>query len=346
MNKQDEEEWKIISENKKYEVSNLAQIRNKNTKKIMKKKITIDDYEEITLCIGKRKTYRVHRLVAQAFIPNLDNFLQVNHKDRNKRNNRVSNLEWVTNSMNIQHSVETGVNTYKRAVRQRNLEGNEVAVFDSIKEASKEVKCAPESISRCASGKIEIVASSKWEYVKRIKEEAREDIPWKEIDNYSNYRIYNNGQIYGDYIKKYLTPSIVNGYYRVSLWRDNIGKSCYIHRLVAQLFCDNSDNKPIVNHRDGNKLNNHYTNLEWVTCSENNKHAYIIGLKKAVKRVNQYAKEDKDKRVPLRAFNNLEEAAESVKFKSKGVISTIKSNISMACTGKRKTAYGYKWDYL
>ena len=68
------------------------------------------------------------------------------------------------------------------------------------------------------------------------------------------------------------------GYKTVSLWKNNIGSSKTIHRLVALTYLTNPNNLPEVNHIDGNKLNNHVDNLEWVTRSENMIHAYSIGL--------------------------------------------------------------------
>jgi len=64
------------------------------------------------------------------------------------------------------------------------------------------------------------------------------------------------------------------GYYSVGIRR----KTHMVHRLVAQAFIPNPDNKPFVNHKDGNKLNNHVDNLEWCTCAENNAHARETGL--------------------------------------------------------------------
>lgn len=69
------------------------------------------------------------------------------------------------------------------------------------------------------------------------------------------------------------------GYFTVALNH----KTHSVHRLVAAAFCDNTNNKPYVNHIDGNKQNNHYVNLEWCTPSENEKHAHSIGLKKSSK---------------------------------------------------------------
>lgn len=69
------------------------------------------------------------------------------------------------------------------------------------------------------------------------------------------------------------------GYYQVILSNGTIKKHCLIHRLVAETFISNLENKRCVNHIDGNKQNNLFSNLEWATYSENNKHAYDIKLK-------------------------------------------------------------------
>nr|QBK85392.1 MAG: HNH endonuclease [Iridovirus LCIVAC01] len=350
-NKEEEkEEWRTIPGNEKYEASNLSQIRNTKTKRILKKYITETGYERIGLYSQNgRKNNQVHRLVAQAFIPNPNNFPQVNHKDKNRANNKVENLEWATASMNVKHSIKMGVKRHKRAVWQRDLEGNEVAVFDSITKASEITGCDASSIIKCANGKRNTAGNFTWGYVKeKITEEVRGD-NWKEIKNYPGYRIYNNGQIYSDYISQYLKLTISGGYYRIGLCNDNgIQRKHQVHILVAQYFCDNSENKPIVNHIDGDKLNNHYTNLEWVTQSENMKHADSLGLiKRVTKRVLQYAREDKDKCEPLHIFNSAKEVADFVKSKSKtkASISSIMASISTVCTGVQNTAYGYRWEY-
>lgn len=68
-------------------------------------------------------------------------------------------------------------------------------------------------------------------------------------------------------------------YKQVSLWKENKGTSYYVHRLVAEAFIPNPEGKPEVNHIDGNRQNNHVSNLEWVTSGENSLHASKTGLR-------------------------------------------------------------------
>lgn len=77
-----------------------------------------------------------------------------------------------------------------------------------------------------------------------------------------------------------LSPAIVNGYHRISLSRNDMRLNRFVHRLVAEAFITNPDKKELVNHKDGNRLNNRSENLEWCTVLENNRHALETGLKK------------------------------------------------------------------
>lgn len=97
----------------------------------------------------------------------------------------------------------------------------------------------------------------------------------KKIKNYDNYFIYDNGDVLNILTNKILKGSIgEHGYKYYRLSKNNKKKMFYAHRLVAQHFINNPDNLPIVNHKDGNKLNNNIDNLEWVTYSQNVQHAY------------------------------------------------------------------------
>ena len=89
----------------KYYISSKGSLKNIQTDKILKMTNKYGDYFSVVLYLNeKRKSTRIHRLVAEAFIPNPDNKPQVNHIDGNKQNNCVENLEWVTAKQNLEHA--------------------------------------------------------------------------------------------------------------------------------------------------------------------------------------------------------------------------------------------------
>lgn len=95
----------------------------------------------------------------------------------------------------------------------------------------------------------------------------------KKIKNYDNYYIYDNGDVLNINTNKLLSGSIgENGYKYYRLSKNNRKQIFYAHRLVAEHFIENLNNLPVVNHIDGNKLNNVVSNLEWVSYSDNTKH--------------------------------------------------------------------------
>lgn len=118
------------------------------------------------------------------------------------------------------------------------------------------------------------------------------DVKWAPIQDYPGYSVSSTGIIRSEerevmnsattkrvILSKIKIPFISSvGYAYVQLYRKDKKVNCAVHQLVAKAFITNPDNKPMVNHIDGNKLNNNACNLEWCTCSENHKHAWNTGL--------------------------------------------------------------------
>ena len=108
---------------------------------------------------------------------------------------------------------------------------------------------------------------------------------WKST-GFDGYEVSNLGRVRR--LHKTIPPRIrklttdTHGYLHVNLWHGGKSKHFSIHRLVAIAFIPNPENKPEVNHIDGNKLNNRVSNLEWVTSSENQRHAFDMGLQVAL----------------------------------------------------------------
>lgn len=113
----------------------------------------------------KNKAYRVHRLVAEKYIPNPDNLPFVNHKDGNKVNNCVDNLEWCTQRQNVHHALRTGLHPLEEVP----VEGvcpstNKVYWFESQAEAGRSTKALQPNINKCLSGLRKTAGGLKWRY--------------------------------------------------------------------------------------------------------------------------------------------------------------------------------------
>lgn len=163
------EVWKDISGYEGlYQVSNLGRVKRsfKNGKENMLiGKRDKDGYTEVILSKNQRKKYyRLHRLVADAFVPNLERKLQINHKDRNKQNNSADNLEWVTGSENVSHTFATGRKIYRRPVIQYTRDMNVVSFWDSIREAGRVLKISEHNINSCCNGKLPTAGGFIWRY--------------------------------------------------------------------------------------------------------------------------------------------------------------------------------------
>lgn len=134
-----EEIWRPVVGYENYEVSSLGRVRNFKTEQIRTLEKTRNGYLRVTLkinCIQYHKL--VHRLVAEAFIPNPYNLPQINHINENKLDNRVENLEWC----NAKYNANFGSRNEKLSipVAQYTLEGVLVAIYPSAREASRQTR--------------------------------------------------------------------------------------------------------------------------------------------------------------------------------------------------------------
>lgn len=129
-----------------YSISNLGNVRNDKTGRILKPYIKPSGYKQVQL---GRKTIPqyIHRLVAIAFIPNIENKPQVNHINGNKGDNRVENLEWVTASENdLAYGYTSRIENRKKKIIATNLDGREI-IFNSRNETAKYFKCDKSQIA-------------------------------------------------------------------------------------------------------------------------------------------------------------------------------------------------------
>lgn len=182
---------------------------------------------------------------------------------------------------------------------------------------------------------------------------------WKDIKDFEgHYQISNKGQVksldrnfvdnlgrkcvkHGKVLKLYEGKA---GYYVVDLRKNNKRKMAKVHRLVAQEFIPNPENKEQINHKDGVKTNNILSNLEWSTPSDNLKHAYdnklliphLLGQYGIKHPRHKKVKQIKETKV-IKIFDGITEAARQTNL-SQG-------NISEVCLGHRKTAGGFIWRY-
>ena len=326
--------WKdVLYENlNHYEVSNLGNIRIKLTKKLLKQNVS-SNYSKVCLHNKNiKKCINIHRLVASIFIHNPNKLKIVNHKDGNKLNNNVNNLEWTTQSDNVKHSMGNDyVSPSNKAIYRIDDDGNKVK-YISATIAAQQNNISRKMIRKCLKGGQLKSAGYKWEYYENKHQHIIPNLSQMiQIPSYDYYYINNKGEIYSNYTKQFLNITI-NIYTIVNLQKNNKGFKFAVHRLVAEVFIPNPNKLKIVNHKDGNKLNYCVDNLEWTTYSENTIHAHQTGLiKKFTKKINRIDSDGNQVE-----YNSITEAATKNNLKRTTLQGYIKNN---------KIYDGYIWKY-
>lgn len=171
------EEWRdVVGAEEYYQISSFGRVKNKGTGEILKPSKS-GDYRHIELRYGINKHFLIHRMVAEAFIPNPFNFRCVNHIDENKENNHVDNLEWCSQKYNLSY----GKNATQRNQRiiQYDSNGNALKIWESMKEASECLGINAEGISGCCRGKKKSCGGYAWTYANIVDIKKR----WKKKDD-------------------------------------------------------------------------------------------------------------------------------------------------------------------
>lgn len=163
----------VIGYENEYEVSNLGRVRTvghyvngKNgSKRFVKgriRKLNVIPGKYVRIQLRYKETPKlVHRLVAEAFIPNPENLPEVNHKDKNPSNNRVENLEWISHKDNVDYSLSKSVMCVETGI-----------VYISAREAERQTRTHYQSIIACCQGKRKTTKGYHWQYADLLPEDS------------------------------------------------------------------------------------------------------------------------------------------------------------------------------
>ena len=276
------EEWRFIHQ--RYQISSAGRVRGLRGS-LIKQMVDPRGYTTVSMTVGaKVKQLRVHRLVAQAFLPNPDNKRTVNHRNWDPADNRLENLEWATHREQAAHSRHAPTRR-SQPVLQLTLDDEVLRSYPSTLAASKVV--APnavgggplQAIRKCVRGIRPTALGFKWKLVAHDT-----SLEWRSIPECEGYFVSCTGIIRLG-VKVLNQKMSAQGYWKVTVRRNGKQGHAMVHRLVAEAFLVKPEDATIVDHLDGNKTHNAVTNLDWCTPAENSRRAIANGLRKSVRPV-------------------------------------------------------------
>ena len=363
--------WRKIPD-RDYEVSRDGEVWSRRRKTNMKKNV-IGGYNSVKLCKNEiGKPFRVDMLVAQAFLPKPKDILV--HKNGDKLDDRESNLKWMTYQEyfgklypgEIWKQIEDHKDFFissngriwsrfiENIISMREKEGYICASIDYTffhvhvlvaktflghvpgngvvchKNGDNLDNCV-ENLEIVRKGDRKIKNTKKYKIAPREKAERPEGKVWPGNENYV---VTEDGRIYNIEKQYFLSMGNCKSYFTVSIG----GKTFYRHRMVAETYLEKpSEECTQVNHIDGNKQNNHVSNLEWVTQAQNSSHAVQSLYKEKIITSNQMPVISTDEDGIEREYSGVKAA-----WRETGINS---GTISAVCKGRGKTAGGLKWRY-
>lgn len=325
------ERWKSCAPEgfSRYEISSLCRVRRVKDDKIMKLRVNCYGYGSYNLVddTGTPGYPYAHILGMHIHTPNPSKKPSVDHKNRDKLDNDIdNNLLWATYTEQNMNRKVTPRKT--RHVLQYTQDMILVAEWDSVTLAAKSTEGLTTVVIRKSILRQSICGGFRWKYpeIEVIPGEVWKIIPFPELQG--KYLASSEGRIKRKDGKLY--KGYVDEYVRVGFRINGTMRHYGIHRLAMAAFHGISDLE--VNHKNGAKADNKLTNLEYVTSSQNAKHAHDTGLTtRTFKPVIQLDMDGK-------------EIARYESFIAAGIaVHTVPSNISAVCTGRTKTAKGFKW---
>lgn len=325
-----------VTSDSRYEVSNMGRVRHRQKGTFLKFTFLEDSYPRVHL---HQQHIYVHTLVAQAFVPRDSNpsRIVVDHIDGDKNNYRWDNLRWLTPSENTMAHYALSEKSLKLIMMT--VDGTEVGSFISTTHCIKsfpELSLSAHGISEVCLGHQKLHRGYVFRYLdggrtRHITRELFTDECFRNIGNFegkdlSKYEISSHGLLRNTR-GMYLVPVIDAGYVAYMLRCEKVRVEVRAHRLVAHAFCaGRTADKNIVHHKDEDRQNNHYSNLQWCSHRENSEFS-------RAKPVEQMTLDGK----VVAVHRSMTVAA-----------AVVNCNISAICncvteSRRRKTAKGFRW---